>query len=112
MTAQDVKRRLENASLDDVLAMQKPVPDTAIVMRPAEKKEALGPPVSDRVARIFSASSGRASNPRQVYACSRSVLDCERHYHSGSSGREYEIQARDPAATFAAIGVIGPSQAR
>ena len=40
MTAEDVKRCLEASSLEDALAMQKPAPDEAVVMRPAEKKAA------------------------------------------------------------------------
>ena len=40
MTPEDVEQWLHGVSVDDALEMQKPAPDDAIVMRPAEKKAA------------------------------------------------------------------------
>jgi putative SOS response-associated peptidase YedK len=40
MTPDDVEQWLRGMSVDDALKMQKPAPDDAIVVRPAEKKVA------------------------------------------------------------------------
>ena len=40
MTPADVKQWLQGHSVEDALAMQKPAPDDAVVMRPPEKKAA------------------------------------------------------------------------
>jgi len=40
MTTEDVDQWLRGVSVDDALKMQKPAPDDAIVVRPAEKKAA------------------------------------------------------------------------
>lgn len=40
MTAEAVEQWLSSGSIEDALAMQKPAPDEAVVMRPAEKKAA------------------------------------------------------------------------
>jgi hypothetical protein len=40
MTPDDVEQWLQGSSFEEALAMQKPAPDEAIVMRPPEKKAA------------------------------------------------------------------------
>jgi hypothetical protein len=47
MTPDDVEQWLQGSSVEDALKMQKPAPDDAVVIRPAEKKAAeRGPPRS------------------------------------------------------------------